>query len=66
MRRVCAPKHGAARRFNRDFWIEEEGCYAMALEAGHRPCRVMSSNPGQALWTGIVDEDKAGRLSCNA
>lgn len=49
-------------RFNRDFWIEEEGCFALALEAEGRPCRVMSSNPGQALWTGIVDEDKAGRV----
>ena len=49
-------------RFNRDFWMEEEGCYALALEAGRRPCRVVSSNPGQALWAGIVDEHKAGRL----
>ena len=49
-------------RFNRDFWIEAEGCYAMALEAGHQPCRVMSSNPGQALWTGIIEEDKAGHV----
>lgn len=49
-------------RFNRDFWIEEEGCYALALEAGHAPCRVMSSNAGQALWTGIVDDAKAGRV----
>ncbi|NWF74290.1 MAG: amylo-alpha-1,6-glucosidase [Nitrospirae bacterium] len=48
-------------RFNRDFWIEEEGCYALALEADHRPCNVMSSGPGQALWTGIVDPDKAAR-----
>ena len=48
-------------RFNRDFWLEDEGCYALALEAEHRPCKVMSSNPGQALWTGIVDPDKAAR-----
>ena len=60
--RLRAEARALRARFNRDFWIEEEGCYAMALEAGHRPCRVMSSNAGQALWTGIVDEDKAGRL----
>jgi glycogen debranching enzyme len=54
---------GALRaRFNRDFWIEEEGCFALALEAGRRPCRVMSSNAGQALWTGIVDDEKAGKV----
>jgi glycogen debranching enzyme len=49
------------RRFNRDFWMDDEGCYALALEAGGRPCHVLSSNAGQALWTGIVDEEKAGR-----
>jgi glycogen debranching enzyme len=60
--RLRAEARALRARFNRDFWVEEEGCYAMALEAGHRQCRVMSSNPGQALWTGIIDEDKAGRV----
>ena len=46
-------------RFNRDFWLADLGCYAMALEKGGRPLRVISSNPGHALWTGIADADKA-------
>jgi glycogen debranching enzyme len=41
-------------RFNRDYWMEEEGCYALALQQDGRPAAVISSNPGQALWTGIV------------
>jgi len=49
-------------RFNRDFWLEDEGFFALALEADSRPCAVISSNPGQALWTGIVDPDKAGKV----
>lgn len=48
-------------RFNRDFWMEDKGCYAMALQAEGRPTAVISSNPGQALWTGIVEADKAKR-----
>jgi glycogen debranching enzyme len=60
--RLRAEARALRARFNHDFWIEAEGCYAMALEAGRHPCRVMSSNPGQALWTGIVEEDKAGRV----
>lgn len=60
--RLRAEAKALRARFNRDFWIEEEGCYAMALEAGRRPCRVVSSNAGQALWTGIADDDKAGRV----
>jgi glycogen debranching enzyme len=34
----------------------------LALEADDRPCAVISSNPGQALWTGIVDPDKASKV----
>jgi glycogen debranching enzyme len=48
-------------RFNRDFWMEHEGCYALALQADGQQAAVVSSNPGQALWTGIVDQDKAER-----
>lgn len=46
-------------QFNKDFWMEDMGCYALALQAGHKPCKVISSNPGQALWSGIVDPEKA-------
>jgi glycogen debranching enzyme len=50
-------------RFNRDYWVESIGCYAMALEAGKEPLRVISSNPGHALWCGIADADKARRVA---
>jgi glycogen debranching enzyme len=46
-------------RFNRDFWLPDQGIFALALQAGMRPAAVRVSNPGQALWSGIVDEDKA-------
>lgn len=45
-------------RFNRDFWLDDKGYYALALQAQNKPAAVISSNPGQALWTGIVDADK--------
>lgn len=46
-------------RFNRDFWLEDMTFYALALQAGGKPAAVVSSNVGQALWTGIVDEKRA-------
>ncbi len=46
-------------RFNNDFWLAKRGFFALALQKDGEPCVVRSSNPGQALWTGIVDEDKA-------
>jgi glycogen debranching enzyme len=45
--------------FNRDFWVESKKFYAIALQKDGRPAAVISSNPGQALWTGIIDDDKA-------
>ena len=60
--RLRAEAGALAARFNHDFWVEEEGCFALALEAERRPCRVMSSNAGHALWTGIVDKQKAERV----
>ncbi len=45
--------------FNRDFWLADIGCYALALEADKSPLGVVSSNPGHALWSGIADPEKA-------
>lgn len=47
------------RRFNDGFWREEIAFFAMALEKRDGPCDVISSNPGQALWTGIIDDARA-------
>jgi glycogen debranching enzyme len=46
-------------RFERDFWLEDKGIYALALQAGKKPAAVVSSNAGQALWSGIARSDRA-------
>ncbi|MBV8841821.1 MAG: amylo-alpha-1,6-glucosidase [Bryobacterales bacterium] len=46
------------KRFNQDFWIASAGHYALALDRDCRPAAVVSSNPGQAIWSGIVDESR--------
>ncbi|HJT19157.1 MAG TPA: glycogen debranching N-terminal domain-containing protein [Nitrospira sp.] len=46
-------------RFNRDFWIEKTGFFALALQGDGRPVTAITSNPGQALWSGIAHVDKA-------
>lgn len=50
-------------RFNRDFWLDDKGCYALALQAGGKPAAVVSSNAGHVLWCGIADEAKARRVA---
>jgi glycogen debranching enzyme len=49
--------------FNRDFWLEDRGWFAMALDRDKRPVDALASNMGHCLWTGIVDEDKAGLVA---
>jgi glycogen debranching enzyme len=49
-------------RFNKDYWMEDKGYYALALQEGGRPAAVIASNPGQALWTGIVGDAHARSL----
>ncbi len=46
-------------RFQRAFWLADRNIYALALQKDHRPCAVVSSNPAQALWTGIVPREHA-------
>jgi glycogen debranching enzyme len=45
--------------FERDFWSDDLGAYAMALEKGHKPLAVMSSNAGQVLLSGIATTEHA-------
>jgi len=42
------------RRFNRDFWLENENFFALALDGDKHPADAITSNPGHALWTGIA------------
>jgi glycogen debranching enzyme len=48
--------------FNRDFWIDELGWYAMALDRDKRPVDALTSNMGHCLWTGIVDPERAEQV----
>lgn len=49
--------------FNRDFWMEDRGYFAVGLDADKRQIDSITSNIGHCLWTGIVDEDKAARVA---
>jgi glycogen debranching enzyme len=49
-------------RFNRDFWVEDGGYYALALDADGTQVDALASNNGHLLWSGIVDTDRAGSV----
>ncbi|NLI19315.1 MAG: amylo-alpha-1,6-glucosidase [Actinomycetales bacterium] len=51
--------------FNRAFWLEDRGYYALALDAGKRPVDSLASNMGHCLWSGIVEADKAPAVAAH-
>jgi glycogen debranching enzyme len=62
---AAAWRHRAAdlrAAFNRDFWVDDAGGFALALDGDNRPVATLASNVGHCLWSGIVDEDKAAVL----
>ena len=46
-------------RFNRDFWMPDRECFALAIDGDRRQVDSITSNIGHLLWSGIVDSDKA-------
>ena len=50
-------------KFNRAFWLRGRRFFALALENGGRPVEAVSSNPGQALLTGIVSPRHVAAVS---
>ncbi len=50
-------------RFEEAFWLEDLGVYALALDGDKQPLRVVSSNAGHALTTGIADPERAARMA---
>lgn len=53
-------------RFNRDWWMEDEGFFAMAMDPDKRLVRSLGSNAGHCLACGIVGDERmppvVGRL----
>lgn len=50
-------------RFESTFWCEELGTYALALDGAKRACRVVSSNAGHCLFSGIASRERAQRVA---
>jgi glycogen debranching enzyme len=52
-------------KFEAAFWCEDLSTYALALDGHKNPCRVIASNAGHALLTGIADPARARRVAGN-
>jgi glycogen debranching enzyme len=51
------------KRFNEAFWMEDEGFYALALDAQKRPVRSIASNAGHCIAAAITDASLVERTA---
>jgi glycogen debranching enzyme len=51
------------KNFQQQFWCDELGAYAIALDGNKEPCRIASSNAGHALWSGLASSEHAARMA---
>jgi len=61
-RKLAGEAQALKEKFQSAFWCEELGVYALALDGHKKPCRVLSSNVGHCLWSGIAAPDHAQRI----
>ncbi|MDB5987491.1 MAG: amylo-alpha,6-glucosidase [Nevskia sp.] len=61
--RLQAQAETLRQNFEEKFWCEELSVYALALDGAKQACRVVSSNSGQVLLTGIASPERAQRVA---
>ena len=60
---LAAQAEALRERFESQFWCEDLSTYALALDGAKQPCRVIASNAGQVLFTGIASAERAQRVA---
>jgi len=58
-RRLAAEAEELQARFESAYWMEDEQCYAIALDKDLRQVRSVSSNPGHLLMSGMPEASRA-------
>ncbi len=61
--RLEAEAAGLRRRFKKAYWMADEKYLAVALQRDGKRAESITSNPGQALWSGIVDHNHAEAIA---
>lgn len=61
--RLVKEAESLRERFERAFWCERLGSYALALDGKGRPCCVRTSNAGHCLYAGIAGQDRGRRTA---
>ncbi|MFC4075996.1 amylo-alpha-1,6-glucosidase [Salinithrix halophila] len=62
-RRLSKEAEALRTRFRRDFWVEEEGYPAIALDGEKKRVETVSSNPAHCLAAGMFNQEEAFRVA---
>ncbi|HEV2690503.1 MAG TPA: amylo-alpha-1,6-glucosidase [Bryobacteraceae bacterium] len=62
-RRLAVAARELRERFERAFWCDPMGSYALALDGNKRPLEVRTSNAGHCLFAGIAGEGHAAAIA---
>jgi len=60
--KLDAEANDLRERFDRAFWMDDVGFYAIALDREKRQVGSISSNPGHCLWSGIVPPERVNKV----
>jgi glycogen debranching enzyme len=50
-------------RFNRDFWMEDEQMFALALDRDKRQVQSVTTNPAHGLYCELIEPEKAAAMA---
>ena len=50
------------KEFNKKFWMKKEQYFALALSGRKKQTKLITSNPGHLLFTGIIDNNKVKKV----
>ncbi len=51
-----------SEKFNEQFWDDDLGFYAFALDGDKKKVLTIASNPGHCLWSGIIPPERAAKV----
>lgn len=49
-------------KFNQEFWMEGQNYFALAIDGKKEQVKIVTSNPGHCLFTGIIENDRVERV----
>ncbi|TJY42817.1 amylo-alpha-1,6-glucosidase [Cohnella pontilimi] len=61
--KLAAEAEQLQERFEKEFWVESDQFYAMALDQDRKQVETVTSNPGHVLMSGMLQKDRAAAVA---